>query len=1001
MFRSDAQRKYLFANDPELAKEFASKTPKGKKLPEHVKKNKKKSQYGGFGPDDTLPNEFDFQSDPANLSAFMQFMQDPKNQQLLDQYKKAGYSATEANQGNGIQFSRGTGIRDFSKPWKAANTLIDFTTGAANFVGNINNNRQEYKDWMQFAQPRITDNKDANGLLQPSYLFQNGGRNPIYTDNKNDPRLRAYNDSLNAYKWNDISLDKLQKSGLTPMGKSVNLAEKRKMSYKQALNEIVIKDNNLGINIPLESEKNYLNTGSPLNKGTGKIIHPESFYNFPIVGGGNYNLAQYKKPVQPVIYKAEANLPLVNKSQYETRGRANIQSPIAEIDFQPQALKSNSSGDPIYGPSNGLIGYGNNNQFIPANGALGTTNQADMNLLNNPSALKQYIQSKGYKFQMGGQTNSNILAEAGEVIQSPQKDIFKISDQADDHDDSSGGVIIPNAERVLEDTGDKRKDKMSKFLLISPEELQQMTGVRSKKSVTHAKAFELAAAKSKKDFKFTENKLKKNTDSLDNNPNDIYAKNSLNLNLLKMDSIPTEGEHFDTIFDHQESVKQLLSIADQKKAQFGDNMKKFQTGGTNEDPWTKKLKYLNEQRNRQAIGSPVDNPSIDYDKLYQQTQMQASRNALGTYQQSLTNNPNAGIFPYRGDRTNKSNASKYSRDQWQNFANDLGFTGNNNQDFQNFLFNMNGDQGTPDLQSGIIDLHQKYGNPNTPPATNSMQNWLDGRLGHRWDAVMDNYYQNNNPTEPLTSVNGTESDYAPVNSSQPQQKPLVFNPNQPTQNNLNLIPQPDSGFKVPLKWYDVAAPVSAYVDALRRENVRFNPLELTAPQAKYLDPTPALNQVQGDFNTTSSTLPSNGIGYSNQANLMSKKYELDNQILGNYNNQNNGIWNQNEMARVNTKNAQSQSDQQAREAFETKRLQGISAQKRQLFESLKNITDVIGSNQKYQREGALLMKLFPHFDQKGSYNGNKFQFTNPTSSPLQTKLDEMMTELQKKAKKKK
>lgn len=40
-FRSRAQRAFLFANKPELAKEFAAKTPKGAKLPKHVKKHKK------------------------------------------------------------------------------------------------------------------------------------------------------------------------------------------------------------------------------------------------------------------------------------------------------------------------------------------------------------------------------------------------------------------------------------------------------------------------------------------------------------------------------------------------------------------------------------------------------------------------------------------------------------------------------------------------------------------------------------------------------------------------------------------------------------------------------------------------------------------------------------------------------------------------------------------------------------------------------------------------
>ena len=39
-FKSQAQRKYLFAKHPEVAREFAEKTPKGKELPEKVKRKK-------------------------------------------------------------------------------------------------------------------------------------------------------------------------------------------------------------------------------------------------------------------------------------------------------------------------------------------------------------------------------------------------------------------------------------------------------------------------------------------------------------------------------------------------------------------------------------------------------------------------------------------------------------------------------------------------------------------------------------------------------------------------------------------------------------------------------------------------------------------------------------------------------------------------------------------------------------------------------------------------
>lgn len=39
-FVSEAQRGWMFANNPEMAKRWAAHTPKGKKLPKHVKKDK-------------------------------------------------------------------------------------------------------------------------------------------------------------------------------------------------------------------------------------------------------------------------------------------------------------------------------------------------------------------------------------------------------------------------------------------------------------------------------------------------------------------------------------------------------------------------------------------------------------------------------------------------------------------------------------------------------------------------------------------------------------------------------------------------------------------------------------------------------------------------------------------------------------------------------------------------------------------------------------------------
>ncbi len=39
--KSQAQRKFLWANHPDIARKFERETPKGKKLPKHAKKKKR------------------------------------------------------------------------------------------------------------------------------------------------------------------------------------------------------------------------------------------------------------------------------------------------------------------------------------------------------------------------------------------------------------------------------------------------------------------------------------------------------------------------------------------------------------------------------------------------------------------------------------------------------------------------------------------------------------------------------------------------------------------------------------------------------------------------------------------------------------------------------------------------------------------------------------------------------------------------------------------------
>jgi hypothetical protein len=44
-FKSQAQRKWMYSNDPKMAAEWEAHTPKGKELPKKVKHNGKKAKH--------------------------------------------------------------------------------------------------------------------------------------------------------------------------------------------------------------------------------------------------------------------------------------------------------------------------------------------------------------------------------------------------------------------------------------------------------------------------------------------------------------------------------------------------------------------------------------------------------------------------------------------------------------------------------------------------------------------------------------------------------------------------------------------------------------------------------------------------------------------------------------------------------------------------------------------------------------------------------------------
>jgi hypothetical protein len=90
--------------------------------------------------------------------------------------------------------------------------------------------------------------------------------------------------------------------------------------------------------------------------------------------------------------------------------------------------------------------------------------------------------------------------------------------------------------------------------------------------------------------------------------------------------------------------------------------------------------------------------------------------------------------PWSGDKTgNKKNASKYNKDQWDTFAKDVGFHGENNKELQEYLYANPGIRPLIDKAHGSDGLGAPIGG------------MFDGKLGARWDTIYDSYYANRPP----------------------------------------------------------------------------------------------------------------------------------------------------------------------------------------------------------------------------------------------------------------
>lgn len=152
--------------------------------------------------------------------------------------------------------------------------------------GNLKTIIKDYNKYTNDAQMDMGD-----GKLDDKGRMQKGGRAPIYTDNPNDPRLRAYNDSLNLYN----SGQRMEADYQSLKSRRPEIA-KKEHRYKYGQNPALDKEFTGKIK-PIEILHNdYLHPG---RKNDGETDYQWISGNF-------------KKPVQPIVYQKPQGQTLKN-----------------------------------------------------------------------------------------------------------------------------------------------------------------------------------------------------------------------------------------------------------------------------------------------------------------------------------------------------------------------------------------------------------------------------------------------------------------------------------------------------------------------------------------------------------------------------------------------------------------------------------------------------------------------------------------------------------------
>lgn len=918
-----------------------------------VRSKTKKGQFGvdlrtpGFNPNANMDPNYNWMNVNQQPVPAIPGTIDPISQMEISNEGTTAPDGTIIPFGDQTRYrQRGTGVYN-ENPWvKDFNIIATATTGVANFINNNKLKNAERLQAMQAQEPTYLQNMEAEGLNNiPMYTKyggkykagskkkQTGGTQPKPADT---PPARRRLTPGEMQQWN-MFLDFVKNEGYEG---SEDLNKKNKNLGATLFDKFKKANPNISIDYSIvpdvQNEMQVL--GESVRAFAARRNDPNAANLMtgvsPVDGWFGSKTSQYRFPEQQtVVYNngqlvSQTNDGLLN-SNLDATGVPNKNA-------AGQTTSSLSAGRP--------------RKPIPK--GVNIEKLADGYYYEDPQSgdlvrvEMRYGGKTGKKaYQAGGQSDipvvmglpddleqfANVEAEAGEIIQDQNGQMVKVSDRANSHE--QGGENFANVDRVLEDTSTSRKDKNSKTLQISPDTAEQMLGIKIKRPVSHAKAFELGVEKLEKKQKQYE-KAYKNA-----NLNDELTKTTLKtmeLNAMYEDQLPTTNDVFDLLFDHQEAVKESHGIKDDGATKkYGGRIRKAQIGTYAGGRTTAGRTTPTGNSNAFAFPGGLDayktawNPLLNLDQYKTAAEAQAA-----TYDYLVQNQPDVAASIWQSQGLTAKGRQLMQSDP--NFAK-----------VANQVFDANG--------------KLKPGTNLTPEQLSALSPaYADNMLGIR--AITPSQLTTKQEEYPTTVSDAT----TPAVPGQRPNPGVTINP--------NFRQQPNNDFNEPTYWSDIAAPFMSLADSMVRDPELYNPVEFNQLRLKQLDPTAQLNANQADFNAASDIInESLGTRAANTANLLGQKYRANNQVLAQYDNQNAGIKNQEITYNTNVRDRQSVANAKTREDYYNKVQLGRENQRLQRLKSVEDLARVDQMKRRQNRSGNLVMKLSPAFDQYGEYNGYQYQ----------------------------